>query len=57
MSQRLGQHFLKNKEKIRKIAGFLDLERGDFVVEIGPGHGELTEELRSKNQGEFFSAF
>jgi len=49
MSQRLGQHFLKNKEKIRKIAGSLDLERGDFVVEIGPGHGELTEELRSKN--------
>lgn len=47
MSQRLGQHFLKNKEKIRKIAGSLDLEEGDFLVEIGPGHGELTEELKN----------
>jgi 16S rRNA (adenine1518-N6/adenine1519-N6)-dimethyltransferase len=45
MSQKLGQHFLKNKGKIRKIADSLDLKEGDFIVEIGPGHGELTREL------------
>jgi len=42
----LGQHFLKNKEKLRKIAAFLEIEKNDTIVEIGPGHGELTNELR-----------
>src|SRR3990167_3831319 len=51
---RLGQHFLTDKNALKKIAGFLDLKEGDAVVEIGPGHGELTEqilnnELRIKN--------
>lgn len=43
--QRLGQHFLKNKTALEKIAGALELKEGDVVVEIGPGHGELTELL------------
>lgn len=47
---RLGQHFLINKEKIGKIVKTLDLKRGDVVVEIGPGHGELTSEIVSKFQ-------
>lgn len=41
----LGQNFLLNKEKIKEIIGALDMESGDTVVEIGPGHGELTKEL------------
>lgn len=45
---RLGQHFFQNKQLLKKIAGLLDLEKGDTVVEIGPGHGELTEEIRSR---------
>ncbi len=45
MSERLGQHFLKNKSAIEKIVTVLKLEKGDNVVEIGPGHGELTLEL------------
>ncbi len=45
MRKRLGQHFLKNAGKIRKIADSLELKRGDFVIEIGPGNGELTKEL------------
>ena len=49
MSQKLGQHFLKSKEKLRKIAESLDLQDNDTVIEIGPGHGELTKELRIKN--------
>jgi len=43
--QRLGQHFLKNKGAIKKIVAALDLRPGDMVVEIGAGHGELTEVL------------
>ena len=52
---RLGQHFLTDKNALKKIAGFLDLSAeggsasggkgGDTIVEIGPGHGELTEQI------------
>ncbi|MDP3948643.1 MAG: 16S rRNA (adenine(1518)-N(6)/adenine(1519)-N(6))-dimethyltransferase RsmA [bacterium] len=47
---RLGQHFLTDKSALKKIAALLDLKEEDTVVEIGPGHGELTEELVFKNQ-------
>lgn len=49
MSKKLGQHFLINKEKIGKIVEALDLKPNDIIVEIGPGHGELTEEFRIQN--------
>ena len=39
-----------NKSKLRKIVDALDLKKRDVVIEIGPGHGELTEELRIKNK-------
>ena len=45
--RKLGQHFLKNKSALQLIAGSLDLTPGDVVIEIGPGHGELTEFLLS----------
>ncbi len=45
--KRLGQHFLKNKSALKKIADALELKSGDFVIEIGAGHGELTNELLS----------
>ncbi|KKU91584.1 MAG: Ribosomal RNA small subunit methyltransferase A [Candidatus Jorgensenbacteria bacterium GW2011_GWA1_48_11] len=51
MGEKLGQHFLKNSRKIKGIAAALDLEANDIVIEIGPGHGELTRELRIKNGG------
>ena len=40
--QRLGQHFLKNNSAIKKIISSLELRSGETVIEIGPGHGELT---------------
>jgi 16S rRNA (adenine1518-N6/adenine1519-N6)-dimethyltransferase len=40
--QRLGQHFLKNQSVLVKIVKALGLVEGDSVIEIGPGHGELT---------------
>lgn len=39
-----------NKEKLQRIAGALNLEDGDIVVEVGPGHGELTANLKSKKK-------
>ena len=50
MGRKLGQHFLKNNFKIRKIISSLSLKNGDFLIEIGPGHGEITKELL-KNEG------
>ena len=44
-NKRLGQHFLQNGGKLQKIANSLGLKKGDIVVEIGPGRGELTEKL------------
>lgn len=41
----LGQNFLINSAKINKVVDALDLKKGDVVIEIGPGHGELTEFL------------
>ena len=38
MRQPLGQHFLKDKRKISQIIDALELQEGDTVIEIGPGH-------------------
>jgi 16S rRNA (adenine1518-N6/adenine1519-N6)-dimethyltransferase len=44
--RKLGQHFLKNKSALQLMAGSLDLAPNDIVIEIGPGHGELTDVIR-----------
>ena len=43
--KRLGQYFLKNQTAIKKIIAALDIKEGNTIIEIGPGHGELTLEL------------
>ncbi len=48
MSKYLGQHFLVNKEKLKKITEALELRDGDLVIEIGAGHGELTRLIAKK---------
>ncbi len=45
MRRRLGQHFLKNKQKIKQFVNALDLKKHDTIIEIGPGHGEVTKEI------------
>lgn len=45
MSKRLGQHFLVTTSALKKIAAALEVKPGDTIIEIGPGHGELTNEL------------
>ncbi len=42
---KLGQHFLTDKHALEKIVSLLELKNDDFVLEIGPGHGELTERI------------
>lgn len=42
MPRKLGQHFLVNRAAIRAIVRAVDPQRGETIIEIGPGHGELT---------------
>jgi 16S rRNA (adenine1518-N6/adenine1519-N6)-dimethyltransferase len=39
---RLGQHFLADRNILRKIVAALDPQTDDVVIEIGPGEGSLT---------------
>lgn len=47
-SKRLGQNFLIDKGAIRKIIAAADLQPDDVVLEIGPGIGNLTQELAKR---------
>lgn len=47
MSQKLGQHFLQDKRVLEAASEAAAIKPKDTVVEIGPGHGELTEYLLS----------
>ena len=44
----LGQNFLLNKEIIKKIVEFGNITKESTVIEIGPGTGNLTEEIKKK---------
>lgn len=41
----LGQHFLHSASYVRAVADAANLQKGDTVLEIGPGDGALTKEL------------
>ncbi|MDD4930776.1 MAG: 16S rRNA (adenine(1518)-N(6)/adenine(1519)-N(6))-dimethyltransferase RsmA [Candidatus Colwellbacteria bacterium] len=41
----LGQNFLIDDEALDFIASLIDISKDDAVVEVGPGHGELTIKL------------
>ncbi len=42
---KLGQHFLIDRDATERIASYAEIGREDKVLEIGPGPGNLTEEL------------
>ena len=46
--RRLGQHFLSDPRILGRIADALDLQPGETVIEVGPGHGTLTRELLAR---------
>lgn len=43
-----GQNFLSDSVIINKMVGLLEMTHGDTIIEIGPGHGALTEEVASR---------
>jgi 16S rRNA (adenine1518-N6/adenine1519-N6)-dimethyltransferase len=43
--KRFGQHFLTDRHYLARIVAAIAPRAGDSMVEIGPGHGALTEEL------------
>lgn len=47
MPTKLGQNFLRDGSVLEKIIEASGLKEGDFVIEIGPGEGVLTEKLAS----------
>ncbi len=49
--KRFGQHFLTDKNLIRKIVATASVAAGDLVLEIGPGRGSLTEGLIEAGAG------
>jgi 16S rRNA (adenine1518-N6/adenine1519-N6)-dimethyltransferase len=44
------QHFLIDEEVISDIVAAANVKARDFVVEIGPGLGHLTERLAQKSK-------
>ncbi len=46
----LGQHFLKSEKALGQIVDAADIAPTDFILEIGPGTGILTERLIGKAQ-------
>lgn len=47
-SKKLGQNFLMNNDFKKKIVNSIDINRNDFVLEIGPGFGALTSYIIEK---------
>lgn len=45
----LGQNFLIDKSIINKISDNIPAKDNDLIIEIGPGMGALTKELKKKN--------
>jgi len=41
----LGQNFLRDDQILQKIIASAELSSDDFVIEVGPGEGVLTEQL------------
>ncbi len=46
----LGQNFLKNKVTVNLINDIINIRENDFVIEIGPGMGAITENILNKTK-------
>ena len=45
----LGQNFLIDNNVIKEISGSINASVNDLIIEIGPGRGALTKELKEKH--------
>ena len=48
MDHSLGQNILKSKVVVKNIVDAGELQEGDTILEIGPGNGNMTEEMLSR---------
>ena len=46
--KKYGQNFLENKEILEQIFSYVDINKEDTIIEIGPGLGFLTKTLAEK---------
>ncbi len=46
----IGQNFLRNTTILGELADAYGPQGNGVIIEIGPGHGELTKELRTMNE-------
>jgi 16S rRNA (adenine1518-N6/adenine1519-N6)-dimethyltransferase len=44
----LGQHWLDDEASLEAICDAAEVGKGDYVLEIGPGHGSLTRKLLAR---------
>ena len=51
----LGQNFLIDKNIINKIIDVGNIEKNDIIFEVGPGTGNLTEKILTKNPKKIFT--
>ena len=54
-NKKLGQNFLIDKNVIKKICNFAYIDKNSDLLEIGPGTGNLTQELLNKKPKHFYS--
>lgn len=54
MRQKLGQHFLRNKEVLEALVKILKIQQRDILIEIGAGHGELTDVYVREGKNKLF---
>lgn len=45
LKRSLGQNFLKDENTARRIVAALNIQPGDYILEIGPGAGALTRHI------------
>ncbi|MGC9046604.1 MAG: 16S rRNA (adenine(1518)-N(6)/adenine(1519)-N(6))-dimethyltransferase RsmA [Minisyncoccia bacterium] len=45
INKKLGQHFLKSNKILTIISQSINIQDDDTIIEIGPGHGELTSNI------------
>lgn len=43
--KKFGQNFLQDREALEHIVSLGNIQKGDLIVEVGPGHGVLSREL------------
>tara|TARA_B100000965_G_scaffold334087_1_gene299245 strand:+ start:1257 stop:2051 length:795 start_codon:yes stop_codon:yes gene_type:complete len=51
----LGQNFLTDKNIIEIIVNAGEIKKSDIILEVGPGTGNLTEKILSKNPQKLFA--